>query len=143
MIGFFEHQYLSFKKNHLRNLIALAKADGKLHSSEEEMLYKIGAKYGLKDRQISNLIQNDKEIELKIPSSHDLKMNQLYDLVLMVYADGIVEDSEVSFCEELMERFGFKKEIVAWIIDNFEKGNPPVPEAWENLKEEGKRFIIA
>ena len=143
MIGFFEHQYLSFKKNHMRNLIALAKADGQLHSSEEEMLYKIGAKYGLKDRQIATLIQNDKSIASKVPKSHDQKMNQLYDLVIMVYADGIVEDREVAFCEELMISFGFKKEIVLWLIENFEKGNPPTPEAWDNLKQEGKRFIEA
>ena len=29
MIGFFEHQYLSYKKNHIKNLLALAKADGR------------------------------------------------------------------------------------------------------------------
>ncbi|MEO1098415.1 MAG: TerB family tellurite resistance protein [Bacteroidota bacterium] len=110
MIGFFEHQYLSFKKNHVRNLIALAKADGHLHSTEEEMLYKIGAKYGLKDRQIATLIQSEKEVKLKVPEGHEQKMNQLYDLVIMVYADGVVEESEIAFCEELMEQFGFKKE---------------------------------
>lgn len=143
MIGFFEHQYLSFKKNHVRNLIALAKADGNLHKDEETMLYKIGAKYGLKDRQIATLIQSEKEIELKVPQGHDHKMNQLYDLVLMVYADGIVEDSEVTFCEELMEKFGFEKEIVSWLIDNFEKGNPPTPEAWDQLKSEAAERFVA
>lgn len=143
MIGFFEHQYLSFKKNHVRNLIALAKADGHLHSSEEEMLYKIGAKYGLKDRQIATLIQSEKELKLKVPDSHDHKMNQLYDLVIMIYADGVVEDSEVKFCEDLMEQFGFNKNIVPWLIDNFEKGNPPTPEAWENLKAEAAEKFVA
>ncbi|MEM1407591.1 MAG: hypothetical protein AAGG59_12505 [Bacteroidota bacterium] len=142
MIGFFEHQYLSFKKNHVRNLIALAKADGNLHSSEEEMLYKIGAKYGLKDRQIATLIQSDKEVKIKVPQGHDQKMDQLYDLVIMVYADGVVEDREVTFCEELMEQFGFKKEIVLWLIDNFDKGNPPTSEAWDSLKiEAAEKFV--
>ncbi|MEO0552901.1 MAG: hypothetical protein AAF149_06870 [Bacteroidota bacterium] len=142
MIGFFEHQYLSFKKNHVRNLIALAKADGHLHSTEEEMLYKIGAKYGLKDRQIATLIQSEKEVKLKVPEGHDQKMNQLYDLVIMVYADGVVEDSEIAFCEELMEQFGFKKEIVLWLIENFEKGNPPTPEAWDSLKTEAANKFV-
>ena len=141
MIGFFEHQYLSYKKNHLSNLIALAKADGHLHKDEEKMLYKLGAKYGLKDRQIASLISSEKKNELQIPDTHDQKMNQLYDLVIMVYADRVVEESEVEFCEDLMEQFGFKKEIVRWMIDMFDKGNPPTPEAWEELKEEGKKYI--
>ncbi|MTI19420.1 TerB family tellurite resistance protein, partial [Fulvivirga sp. RKSG066] len=117
MIGFFEHQYLSFKKNHLRNLIALAKADGHLHSEEEKMLYKMGEKYGLKDRQIASLIRSNKQTDLQIPESHDQKMNQLYDLVTMIYADGVVEKSEIEFCEDLMEDFGFRKEVVKWMID--------------------------
>ncbi len=143
MIGFFEHQYLSFKKDHLRNLIALAKADGHLHAEEEKMLYKIGEKYGLKDRQIATLIGSEKEATLKIPDTHDQKMNQLYDLVQMVYADGVVEKSEVVFCEDLMAQFGFKKEIISWLIDNFSKGNPPTPEAWDSLKAEaGEKYAL-
>lgn len=141
MIGFFEHQYLSFKKNHLRNLIALAKADGHLHAEEEKMLYKMGEKYGLKDRQIASLIRSDAEKELQIPESHHQKMNQLYDLVMMVYADGVVENSEVEFCEDLMEDFGFKKEIVKWMISKFDEANPPVPNDWDALVEEGKQFV--
>lgn len=143
MIGFFEHQYLSFKKNHLKNLIALAKADGNLHQAEEQMLYKMGEKYGLKDRQIASLIRSKKASELHIPENHDQKMNQLYDLVLMVYADGIVEDSEVEFCEDLMEQFGFKREVVLWMIEKFDEGNPPTPEAWEIVKEDAKQFATS
>ena len=55
MMGFFEHQYLSYKKNHIKNLLALAKADGHMHPKEEAFLYKIGERYGLKDRQVKLL----------------------------------------------------------------------------------------
>ena len=142
MIGFFEHQYLSFKKSHLRNLIALAKADGNLHAEEEKMLYKMGEKYGLKDRQIASLIRSEKSTSVNIPETHDQKMDQLHDLVLMVYADGIVEDSEVEFCQDLMVQFGFKKEIVEWMIDMFNQGNPPTPEAWDQLKKHARTEFI-
>ncbi len=141
MIGFFEHQYLSFKKNHLRNLIALAKADGHLHKEEEKMLYRMGEKYGLKDRQIASLIRSNKKTDLQIPETHEQKMNQLYDLVMMVYADGVVEESEVDFCEELMDEFGFKKGIVNWMIDKFDEANPPAPNDWDKLIAEGKKFV--
>lgn len=40
MIGFFEHQYLSYKKNHIRNLLALAKVDGHMHEKEVALLFK-------------------------------------------------------------------------------------------------------
>lgn len=142
MIGFFEHQYLSYKKTHLKNLIALAKADGELHADEEKMLYVMGERYGLKDRQIASLIRSNKPIEFQVPEGFEDRMNQLYDLIIMVYADGVVEDSEVSFCENLMDQFAFKKEIVTWMIEMFDKGNPPTLEEWENIKTKAKDFII-
>ena len=43
MIGFFEYQYLKYKKNHLKNLVALAAIDGHVHKNEIDYLYKIGA----------------------------------------------------------------------------------------------------
>ena len=138
MIGFFEHQYLTFKKNHLKNLIALAKADGHLHQAEEKMIYKIGDKYGLKDRQIASLLRSEKKLELHVPETHDEKMDQLYDVVMMVYADGVVEDSEVEFCEELVDKFGYKKDIVQWLIKIFDEGNVPNQVEWNQLKEEAK-----
>ena len=48
MMGFFEHQYLSYKKNHIKNLLALAKADGHMHPKEEALLYKIAEQVWIK-----------------------------------------------------------------------------------------------
>ena len=143
MIGFFEHQYLSFKKNHLRNLIALAKSDGHLHPDEEKLIYKIGDKYGLKDRQIASLLRSDKKTDLHIPEKHDDKMDQLYDVIMMVYADGVVEDSEIDFCNELVEHFGYQEEIVGWLISIFDQGNIPTQPEWEDLKKEAETKFLA
>ena len=40
-MGFFEHQYLRYKKNHIKNLLALAKVDGHMHEKEVALLFKI------------------------------------------------------------------------------------------------------
>lgn len=136
MIGFFEHQYLSYKKNHIRNLLALAKADGHMHEKEEKLLYKIGARYGLKDHQIKNLIDSNEKFQVNIPDNHHDRMNLLYDLILMVYADEHVDKSEVEFCEEVVRLFGMRRDLVEWLLKRFEKGTPPPPEDWEEIKRE-------
>ena len=136
MIGFFEHQYLSYKKNHIKNLLALSKADGHMHEKEVDMLFKIGKRYGLKDRQISILIDSNEPYEINVPDNFNDKMNVLYDLVLMVYADGVVEKKEIVFCEDVVKRFGMKKGIVKWLIDDvFAVGTPPPPDEWKEMKE--------
>lgn len=141
MIGFFEHQYLSFKKNHLLNLIALAKADGNLHEDEEKLIYRIGEKYGLKDRQIASLIMKNKKLELHIPESHYDKMSQIYDLLLMVHADRVVDENEVHFCEQIAQKYGFKKELITWLLRFFEDEKRPVGPEWDRIIDESHKFL--
>ena len=138
MIGFFEHQYLSYKKNHIKNLLALAKADGHMHEKEQELLFKLGSGYGLKDWQIQNLIDSTEKFQLNIPDNYGDRMNLLYDLILMVFADEVVEKKEIAFCEDVAKRFGMKKELVKWLIEIFKKGVPPRNDEWMEIKEEAK-----
>ncbi|MDH5366062.1 MAG: TerB family tellurite resistance protein [Cyclobacteriaceae bacterium] len=133
MIGFFEYQYLSYKKKHVRNLLALANVDGHLHEKEKDLLYKIGEKYGLKERQVRSILDSKKGVKLYIPDDDGEKMDQLYDVLLMVYADGVVDDNEVEFCKDLVNKFGYKVELVDRLLYLFEKGDPP-PEEWDTVK---------
>jgi uncharacterized membrane protein YebE (DUF533 family) len=142
MIGFFEHQYLSYKKNHIKNLLALARVDGHMHEKEEALLYKIGKGYGLKERQVQLLIESSEQHQINIPDNHNDKMDLLYDLILMVYADDVVDKHEVTFCEDAVEQFGMKKELVKWLLKEFERGTPPPPDEWEEIKKEAKENFI-
>lgn len=143
MIGFFEHQYLSYKKNHIKNLLALAKADGHMHEKETALLFKIGHGYGLKEWQIQNMVNSSEKFELNIPDNYNDRMNLLYDLILMVFADGVIEKREVIFCEDVAKRFGMKKELVKWLVAIFEKGTPPLLDEWGEIKEEArKKFLL-
>ena len=138
MIGFFEHQYLSYKKNHIKNLLALAKVDGHMHEAEEALLYKIGKRYGLKDRQVKELVDSDEKYQINVPDNHNDRMNLLYDLILMVYADDVVDQHEVQFCEDAVEQFGMKRELVTWLLEEFHKGTPPPGDEWEEIKREAQ-----
>ena len=139
MIGFFEHQYLSFKKNHIKNLLALARADGEIHPKEEKLLFRIGRKYGLKDRQIQSIIESNEEHTLNIPDNHNDRMNLIYDLLLMIHADNKVVKNEVKFVEDAVHKLGLKKEMVTWLLDVFEKkGTPPPPGDWDEIKIQAK-----
>lgn len=144
MIGFFEHQYLSYKKNHIKNLLALARSDGNMHPKEEKLLFRIGRRYGLKDRQITALIESADEHALNVPDNYNDKMNLIYDLLLMIHADERIVSNEVSFVEDAVAKFGMKKEMVIWLLQVFEqRGTPPPPGDWEEIKLEAKeKFLI-
>jgi uncharacterized tellurite resistance protein B-like protein len=143
MIGFFEHQYLTYKKNHIRNLLALAKVDGHVHQKEEKLLFKIGKRYGLKERQVKELIESKEKFKMNVPDNHNDRMNLLYDLLLMIYADAKVDKHEIEFFEEAMKKLGMKKEMAKWLLKEFESGPPSKGEEWEEIKAEAlNKYIL-
>jgi hypothetical protein len=73
-----------------------------------------------------------------VPDNHNDKMNLLYDLVLMVYADDVVDKHEVQFCEQVVKSFGMKKDLVTWLLNEFERGTPPPPDEWDEIKRVAK-----
>ncbi len=136
MIGFFENQYLSYKKSHIKNLLALAKADGHVHEKEEAVIYKIGKRYGLKERQVKAIMDSDEKFSVNVPNNHYDKMNVLYDLMLIVFADGVVEKKEIAFCEDVAKQFSLKKEVVKWLLTEvFDKGKAPAQDEWDEMRE--------
>ncbi len=141
MRGFFEHQYLSFKKNHIANLVALAQIDDELHDAEIDFIYKVGRKYGLKDRHITNILNGKETIKAEIPSEHAQKVNQLFDLVGMMLADGIIEPVEIEFVNGVAKKFGFAVEIIDRLIDYTSKNQYP-REDWDAFVEVVKQHAI-
>ena len=143
MKGYFEYEYLKFKKSHLSNLIALAKIDGEYKEVEEQLIYKIGYKYKLKDWQIEEMIQSDERPEIQIPKAHIQKMEQLYDLIRMIYADQIVQENEIAFCKKITSKFGYKVQIVDWLVNIFAENNRPSEEEWDQIvKLAAQEFVV-
>jgi uncharacterized tellurite resistance protein B-like protein len=144
MIGFFENQYLSYKKDHVKNLLALAKADGHVHEREREVIFEIGKRYGLKDRQIKEIVESNEKFKVNVPNNHYDKMNVLYDLMLIVFADGVIEKKEISFCEDVAKQFSLKKEVVKWLLTEvFDKGKAPAADEWDEMREYAKETFVS
>ncbi len=141
MIGFFEYQYLKYKKNHLKNMVAMAAIDGHIHEEEIAYLYRIGEKYQLKSKQIKRILDNREEIEPEIPEHHHQKVALLYDLVGMMMADNIIEDAEVEFCKRMFRKFGYKDILIDEMIDLYRQGIDDT-EVWEEFLERSETYKL-
>jgi len=139
MIGFFEYQYLKFKKNHLKNLVALAAIDGHIHEDEIDYLYKIGEKYQLKPQQIKKILEAKENIEPEIPEEHHQKIALLYDVVGMMMADNVIDDSEMEFCNKMFKKFGYKEMLIDEMIDLHRQGVNDT-DVWEEFLEKSEHY---
>lgn len=134
MTSFFEHQRTSYKKNYLKTLVVLASSDGLLAGVEKDLILKIGMKRGLKPRQIEEILNEKGEEEVFMPESMHNRMNMLYDLMQIIYADKLVDEKEIVFMENLIEAFRLKPEIIVQLMLLFEN-NAPSRDEWANFTD--------
>lgn len=135
MTPFFEHQRTSYKRNYLKNLIKLASTDGLLDTEERTLIAQIGLKRGLKECQINELLEsNSTEFEVFIPESVNNRMNMLYDLMQIIYADNNLTDQELDYMKSIVADFRLQPEIVKELIRLFSNQTPSMDE-WRNFVE--------
>jgi uncharacterized tellurite resistance protein B-like protein len=141
MFGFFEYQYLKFKKNHLQNLVALAAADGHIDESEIAYLYKIGEKYLLKPKQIKKILDQREQIETVIPDQDPQRIAMLFDLIGMMMADNVIAEAELEFCKGIFKKLGYKETLIKEMIKLHKKGVDDA-EDWEKFLERSNAYKL-
>lgn len=124
MTSFFEHQRSSFKRNYLRNLIVLASADGSLEAEEKALITRIGLRRGLKAWQIDELLQDDTKHEVFLPESVANRMNMLFDLMELVYANRQVNENEITYIKGILVAFQLPLTVMDELTKLFEYGTP-------------------
>jgi len=122
MFGFFESEETKRLKSHIANLGALAKVDGHLDPSEMNFIIAIGQRHGMKAKEVRSLLEDVSSKAPQLPSTDAERFDQIYDLVEMILADGIVDESEMNFCIGMAVKLGFKKSIVGVLVRKITMG---------------------
>lgn len=103
----------------------MALSDLNVDIKELEALYLIGEEKGLKREEIDSIVLSQDEVEYIVPDSINDKIDSLYDLARIAWADDIIEDSERHLMNVFAEKFGFEKSniptIVQFLLDEAEK----------------------
>lgn len=114
-------------KEHLRNLMNMAMADGVLDDSEYEFLKNIALKYDIDVTEVDKLkIEISKQTDYTFEKSLN-KFEQIFDLVKMMMADNHIDKREMQMCKVFAKKIGFASqnvdEIVDSVIQNISIGN--------------------
>ena len=113
--------------SHIKNLIEMAAADGRLHESEKELLKTLARRYGISESHMSEIQNNPNKVELKVPKNERKKFQQLYDLIYMMGIDNHIHNNEADLAKTLAIKFGYKPEIARELVDviseNIKNGN--------------------
>ena len=98
--------------SHVKNLIALACSDGSLDKPEMDLIFQIGINAGLKIDELERLIKRPDSVDFFPPDNYRERIEQLYDMVLVMMVDGELHDNEIVVCKLIAVKLGFKHQII-------------------------------
>lgn len=102
--------------SHMRNLMILGFADGQLSKQEKDLIFNIGLRSGLTPDELARIQQRPDSIKYFPPESYKERIEQLYDLVLVMMVDGEIHKNELAICKGLAVNLGFRHEIIDKMI---------------------------
>ena len=106
-------------KRHFFNLYCLALSDGYLDFKELQTLYDIGVERGITPEQINQWVLTA-NIAPKVPETLSDKVECLYDLTRMAWADGKIANEEREVIKKCAVRYGrFMDGNADGIVDYF------------------------
>lgn len=100
-------------KDQLNVLINLAASDNTVAERESKVIHSIGKSSGISKEDIDAMLKNPKPIGDLSTLTEDQKFENLYHLIQIMKSDGQVFKSEIHFCENIAEKLGYKKGVVA------------------------------
>lgn len=104
-------------KSRFMGLYCMILADGVVDSRELETVYRIGREnYGLSAEEIMSTVR-DSGTSFILPESIEGKVELLYQMGEIAWADGEIEESEKRLMRRYASRMGFADENLDGIVD--------------------------
>lgn len=105
-------------KWHFFNLYCMALSDNEFDLTERQMLYQIGIKHGIAPEQINEFVLTA-NLKPVVPETVNGKVECLYELTQMAWADGQITSEERSLIKKCVIRYGFLEVNADNIVNYF------------------------
>ncbi len=106
-------------------LYQIAFSDDNFDTLELQMLYKFASERGLETEQLNDILLNP-SMNTSIPETLEKRVEYLYDLAIMIWADGKVTEDEELALKKYCKRFEFMdeniEELTAFLLENAKNG---------------------
>ncbi len=108
-------------KSHFLRLYQMAFSDHSFDILELKMLYKFAEERGVLKDELDEVLLNPSHKTI-IPENIEKRIEYLYDLALMIWADNVVTEDELNTLKKYCLKFDFKEENIdelsQFLLDN-------------------------
>ena len=109
--------YSSGFKNRNRDnfaaIVRVALSDGIITDEEQAFLNRTAINLEVEEEEYHNILKNADQYKINPPTNTQNRLERLYDLTRMVYADNIADEGEKSLLRRLVTGLGFSTDAEA------------------------------
>lgn len=127
-------------RDQLNILINLAASDNSVAEKEAKVIRTIGIAKGISAEEIDKMLKTPKPIGNLDTLTEDQKFESLYYLIQLMKSDGQVFKSEISFCERIAEKLGYKKSVVKELSSHI-YSDPTITSDRKMLMDKAHKFL--
>jgi hypothetical protein len=136
-----DHSIKKQNSEYFIHVVRVAKADDYVSDTEIDMLHQMGRKMGYSDLEIDSLIQATNKSDYIPPYQLFNRFEQLYGIVKMILADGVIDNTEMRLATNFALKSGFTEKenprLLVLLIGGIRQGKNE-EELFEEYKKERK-----
>lgn len=113
----FDSGFQKRNQGHFAAIVRVAMSDEVITDEEKAFLDRLATRLDISDDDYKEILENYRIHPVNPPSGYTRRLERLYDLSQMVYADGHLGDQETIILQRLAVGLGFSPENVSYIVD--------------------------
>ena len=104
-------------RDHFAAIVRVALADGKISEKEQAFINRTAINLEIEADEVAQIIEHIEEHPINPPSTQQLRLERLYDLTRMVFADAIADAAEKKLMLRLVVGLGFDHHEAETIVE--------------------------
>ena len=113
----FESGFKRRNEDHFAAIVRVAMSDGVINEDEKAFLDRLATNLDVTEEEYKEILKNYSSYPVNAPHSYDERLERLYDLDRMVWADKIEGPNQESLLQKLCIGLGFNRDNVKYITD--------------------------
>ena len=94
-------------RDHFAAIVRVALADGIITDEEKAFLNRTAINLEIEEAEVAEIMANPDNYPINPPANEQRRLERLYDLTRMVYADHIADEGEIQLLNRLVIGLGF------------------------------------
>ena len=113
----FDNEFKTRNKGHFSAIVRVATADGDMSPEEQSFLDRLAKQLEISKEEYEEILENPMKYPINPPYLYTQRLERLYDLSRMVYADHVLGQKQKNILKKFALALGFTPGNVNYIID--------------------------